>query len=124
VKKDLEERMADVVQNVISDLWKRLRDSTTRLCDRLEKCAQGERKVLFRAWIEDVRSSVALIPSLHFSNDPEPETIRKHAQVKLRKHEVDDLRDQPAARVEVASTADDILAALTGDCKDHGRAPA
>jgi hypothetical protein len=124
VKKDLEERMADVVQNVISDLWKRLRDSTTRLCDRLEKCAQGERKVLFRAWIEDVRSSVALIPSLHCSNDPEPDTIRKHAQVKLRKHEVDDLRDQPAARVAVASTADDILAALTGDCKNRGRAPA
>jgi hypothetical protein len=124
VKKDLEERMADVVQNVISDLWKRLRDSTTRLCDRLEKCAQGERKVLFRAWIESIRSSVEPIPSLHFSNAPALENIRKRGQAEPIKHAADDLRDEHAAQAEVASAADDILASLTGDCEHRARAAA
>jgi hypothetical protein len=89
--------MADVVQNLIGNPWKRLHDSITTSRDRLDKHPQAEKKVLFRAWIGNVRSSVEPIPSLHFSNDTALENIRKRAQAKLLKHAVDDLRDQHAA---------------------------
>jgi hypothetical protein len=116
--------MAKVLQNALGDPWKRLQDSTTTFGDRLDKHAQAERKVFFRALIENLRSSLQRIPSLHFSPEPESENIRKRAPAELLKHEADDLRDEPAPRTEGVSGADDILAAMAGYCGDLGRAAA
>jgi len=102
VKTDLEARMADVVHNVIGNPWSWLHDTIMTSRDRLDKHPQAEKKVPFRTWIGNVRSSIEPIPSLHFSNDAALENIRKRAQAKLLKHAVDDLRDRHAARAEVA----------------------
>jgi hypothetical protein len=121
VKKQLEARMNEALKNAIADLWQRLHDSIETLRDRLAKYEESEKKMFFRAWVDNVRSIVELIPALNFTADPDLQNIAGRAEAELLKYEADYLREQDAARAEVATAADDILAAMAGYIGDQWR---
>jgi len=119
IESDLETRMNSALENAMSDLWARLRESVAHLRNQLQTflaAGEGESKRLYSAWFDNVSAIVDIIPALNITADPMLTDLATRAKTELLEYSPDYLREQPSACEKVTKSADDILSVMSGYC--------
>lgn len=110
IKIDIELRTGEAQQRAMIDLWNRLHEAVEHIAAKL-----SDSDAVFRdSLIENVVDLCELLPRLNVLQDDKLETMRQDVEKKLCSYAPQVLREDEVIRCEAASTAKDILSAMSG----------
>jgi len=120
LKKIMQSETQEDFKRVVSDIWNRIFDATSRLKDAMKKPDRQDKDGAFQApifrdsIIGNIKDLVNIIPSLNIFQDPAIDAARTELINELCQLDPQELRDNKAKRLEVEKTADKILNKLPG----------
>jgi hypothetical protein len=109
-REEIESRLKERYEAATQDIWKRLSNVVSKMASTLDDPEKTFRNTL----VGNVEDLIEMIPDMNFTSDPDLEKMRVAVKEKLCKHKPAELRDDQQKRAEVAKSADDILAAMSG----------
>jgi len=122
MRQEIADTMSDAVADAMSDAFDRLHKAVRHMADKLREFTpkQGDSRAsgVFRdSLVENVRELVAILPGLNLTGDARLSEAIAKTEAKLTTYDAKELRENDAARDEVAQAADaiaDDLAAFMG----------
>ena len=92
------------------DIWWRLHECLSHMSDRLETTEDGKRKIFHDTMLSNAGSLVELLGRLNITGDQKLEDARQQLSKALAIADLDDLKSDEGARMEVKQKVDSILA--------------
>lgn len=117
IKKEIEGRMQDTLQDAVRDVWDRLHRTLAHIADRLDayKVEDGKVRNPFRdSLVTNLNELVDLLPKLNLTGDAKLSELTKQVSEKLTGFEAQDLRDDEKLRRQVARDTKSILDNMAG----------
>lgn len=117
IKKEIEDRNKNILQNAIRHVWKELANIITHMHDRLtgtDPKNPDKKMVIHNSVVENLKEMIEAIPKLNITNDPELEKMADEIKDKLCAYTPVELRKEPDKRTEVATSAEEILKKMEG----------
>lgn len=113
IAKDIEARTKARMDHAVKDVWRRVAELTERMFTRLQEYKPREglhgAEGVFRAsLVENIRDLAEIMPSLNLNDDPEITKVHKELVEHLCHYDVEDLREDAAARKRTAKKAKSI----------------
>lgn len=94
----------------MADIWKRLHECLCHMSDRLETTDDGKRKIFHDTMLSNAAELVKLLGRLNVTGDPQLEDARVQLEKAIGIADIDDLKENEGARMEVKQRVDSILA--------------
>jgi len=110
IRKDMERRLEKAQAEAMEDLWNRLYKTVEHIVERLSDPENTFRDSL----IGNAVALVDLLPRLNVANDQVLENMRREIETKLCAHNPQEIRESESVRKDLAGTAEDILATMSG----------
>jgi len=112
IKRDLQTQLDATLDKAMEDVWGRMRDVVSHMCERLRAYnvdANGVSNPFRDSLVQNVRDLVELLPSLNVTNNGNIADFSERINRELTKYSAESLRVSDHARNEVASAAETIL---------------
>jgi hypothetical protein len=109
IERSLNERAEQGTAIAMRDAWDRLFKVTSHIAIQ---CSNVDAR-LFKSMIDNAKDLCKVLVDLNITGDPNLEQMRKDVEAHLTSRDVEDLRDIPAVRADVASKANEILQRMT-----------
>ena len=113
VKADLQEQYEkmfnDKLSEAMRDPWDRLHAVLTHMTDKLTDKEDGDRKIFRDSLIDNAIDLCDLLTRLNVTKDPELEKARRMLEKAVTTTDIDDLRSDVGARLELKTNVQDIL---------------
>jgi hypothetical protein len=112
IRADAESTIDGKMRAAVADVYKRIAEVTGRMTDGLNKFGSvvneetGKTATFRDSLVENVRGLVATLPNLNITDDPELARITADMQAQLCRVDAPMLRDDAAARAQVAAAAE------------------
>lgn len=111
IRGDIEQRVEQGMREASTEIWGRLEKLVSKVQERLSDNDAQVRESLF----ENLKELVAVIPRLNVTNDPTIAAMGERVTKDLLKGiDVEEIKDSPKVRSDVAKRADAILGAMKG----------
>lgn len=108
IQESMEQRLANNYHAAVIDLFERIQKQTQHVAERL-KAFTGTREGYFRdSLIENTVELASLLPKLNVTGDPRLGEISRRIDEELCQYTADVLRENDAARIDVADSAQQI----------------
>jgi len=119
IKARIEQSTQDALSVAMGDTWTRLHGVVSKMVERLgsyKPAASGEKaQGIFRdSLVDNIRELVEVLPLLNIAGDANLSAMIDRARAELCEHSAGELRDDSAARNEVAEAAESIMADMAG----------
>jgi len=105
MEKELKEEYAKAyeerVNSAMKDLWTRLKDSLTKIAERLTPDADGKNKIFRDSLVDNVLDLCGMLRDLNITNDPNLEQARREVEQLLSGVVADDLRKSEEIKKDV-----------------------
>jgi hypothetical protein len=113
VKADLQEQYEkmfnDKLSEAMRDPWDRLHAVLMHMTDKLTDKEDGDRKIFRDSLIDNAIDLCDLLTRLNVTKDPELEKARRMLEQAVTTTDIDDLRSDVGARLELKTNVQDIL---------------
>lgn len=111
IRGDIEQRVEQGMREASHEIWGRLEELVEKVKDRLSDSDAQVRASLF----ENLKELVAVLPRLNVTNDPSIAAMSERVTRELLTGvDIEEVKDSPKVRTDVAKKADSILAAMKG----------
>ena len=118
VKRDIENRVRERLDDAVADLYRRLGEAISRVSERLRDDEEGKPLVFRNSMIENIRELVDIAPRLNVFGDDRLASLCERVKEKIASVEPDALRPSrsfdPQTRVRVKREADALIEQFAG----------
>lgn len=97
------------VKDAMRSAWDKLHSTLTTVSDKLTEGEDGKTKLFHGTFVTNIRDMVELLSHLNVTGDPELERARRQLDKAIGTLDVDDLRKDVGARIDLKEQVDTVL---------------